>query len=92
MFTTTFPITFLANTFAPTEAMPSFLRTIAEWNPISALVQAMRELWGNAPALGADTALPLRHPVLASVLWSVGLSLILAPLAIRAFRNRTEKA
>lgn len=92
MFTTTFPITFLANTFAPTEAMPSFLRTIAEWNPISALVQAMRELWGNAPALGADAALPLRHPVLASVLWSVGLSLILAPLAIRAFRNRTEKA
>ena len=57
-----------------------------------ALVQAMRELWGNAPALGADAALPLRHPVLASVLWSVGLSLILAPLAIRAFRNRTEKA
>lgn len=92
MFTTTFPITFLANTFAPTEAMPSVLRTIAEWNPISALVQAMRELWGNSPALGADAALPLRHPVLASILWSVAISAIIAPLAIRSFRNRTEKA
>src|SRR6478609_8504916 len=41
MFTTMFPLTFLSNTFAPTEAMtPAWLRTIAEWNPISALVQA----------------------------------------------------
>lgn len=92
MFTTIFPITFLANTFAPTEAMPSVVRALAEWNPISALVQAMRELWGNAPAAGLDAALPLRHPVLASVLWSVGISVIVAPLAVRAFRNRTEKA
>ena len=92
MFTTTFPITFLANTFAPTEAMPSFLRTIAEWNPISALVQAMRELWGNAPPLGTDAAWPLRHPVIASIVWSLGISLVVAPRAIPAFRNRTEKA
>ena len=49
MFTTIFPITFLANTFAPTEQMTPVLRTIAEWNPISSLVQAMRELWGNTP-------------------------------------------
>lgn len=92
MFTTIFPVTFIANTFAPTEAMPTFLRIVAEWNPISALVQAMRQLWGNAPALGADAALPLRHPVIASILWSVGLSLIMAPLAVRAFRRRTEHA
>lgn len=92
MFTTTFPITFLANTFAPTEAMPKVLRTLAEWNPISALVQAMRELWGNAGPVTPDAALPLRHPILASLLWSVGISLVLAPLAVRAFRNRTEKA
>ena len=49
MFTTIFPITFLANTFAPTEQMTPVLRTIAEWNPISSLVEAMRELWGNRP-------------------------------------------
>lgn len=92
MFTTTFPITFLANTFAPTETMPKVLRVLAEWNPISALVQAMRELWGNAPPRGTDAAWPLQHPVIASIVWSLGISLVIAPLAIRAFRNRTEKA
>ncbi len=48
----------------------------------------MRELWGNAPPLGTDAAWPLRHPVIASIVWS----LVVAPLAIPAFRNRTEKA
>lgn len=49
MFTVLFPITFLANTFAPTEPMPRWLRVIAEWNPVSSLTQAVRELWGNGP-------------------------------------------
>lgn len=90
MFVTTFPITFLANTFAPTENMIPWLRTIAEWNPISSLVQAMRTLWGNAPAAPPDAAWPMHHPILVSVCWSVGLALVLAPLAIRAFRLRTQ--
>lgn len=89
MFTAIFPLTFLANTFAPTENMVPVLRTIAEWNPISALVQALRELWGNSPAVGADAALPLQHPVLATVIWAVALTAILAPLSIRAFNKRT---
>ena len=49
MFTVMFPLTFVANTFAPTETMPTWLRTIAEWNPVSAVTQACRELWGNGP-------------------------------------------
>jgi len=90
MFTTTFPITFVANTFAPPESMPVWLRAIAEWNPLSSVVQAMRELWGNAPAAGPDAALPLQHPVLASLLWIVGLTVVIAPKAIKAFDARTR--
>lgn len=90
MFTTTFPITFVANTFAPPESMPSWLRLIAEWNPLSSVVQAMRQLWGNAPAVGPDAALPLQHPVLASLLWIVGLTVVIAPIAVRAFDARTR--
>jgi ABC transporter DrrB family efflux protein len=90
MFTTMFPITFLANTFAPTERMPGWLRTIAEWNPISSLVQAVRELWGNTSAVPADAALPLHHPVLTTVIWTVGITAVVAPMAIRAFRRRTQ--
>ena len=63
MFATMFPITFLANTFAPTENMPSGLRTIAEWNPLSSLVQAVRELWGSPLPPADDPALPLQYPV-----------------------------
>jgi ABC transporter DrrB family efflux protein len=91
MFTTMFPITFLANTFAPTERMVPWLRTIAEWNPVSGLVQAVRELWGNAPPAPHDAALPLQHPVLATLIWTLGLTAVLAPLALRAFNRRTQQ-
>lgn len=90
MFTTMFPITFLANTFAPTDNMLPWLRTIAEWNPISALVQALRQLWGNAPEAPASAAWPMHYPVAVTVAWSVGLALLIAPLALRAFVKRTE--
>ena len=90
MFTVLFPITFLANTFAPTEPMPRWLRVIAEWNPVSSLAQAMRELWGNGPAAPPDAQLPLHHPVLATVLWSLALTAVFAPFALRAYARRTR--
>jgi ABC-type multidrug transport system permease subunit len=85
-----FPLTFVANTFVPSESMPSWLRTIAEWNPVSSLAQATRELWGNAPPVGADAAWPLQHPVLMSVVWPLVLTAIFAPLAVGAFRRRSQ--
>ena len=91
MFTTIFPLTFLSNAFAPTEPMEPWLRTIAEWNPISALVQAIRVLWGNTPPAPADAALPLQYPVIATLIWCFALTAILAPLSIRTFRNRTQQ-
>ena len=70
MFTVLFPISFLANTFAPTEPMQHWLRVIAEWNPVSSLAQAMRELWGNAGPAPESAQLPLHHPVLATIVWA----------------------
>ena len=90
MFTTMFPITFLANTFTPTERMPDWLRLIAEWNPISSLAQAARELWGNGPVAPPDAAYPLHHPVLATLIWAGLITAVMAPLAIRAFRKRSR--
>jgi ABC transporter DrrB family efflux protein len=91
MFTTMFPLTFLANTFAPTENMVPWLRTIAEWNPISALVQAVRELWGNTLPAPPDAALPLQYPVVATLIWCVAITAVMAPLALRAFVRRTQQ-
>jgi ABC transporter DrrB family efflux protein len=89
MFTVLFPITFLANTFAPTEPMPRWLRVIAEWNPVSSLAQAMRELWGNGPPAPPEAQLPLHHPVLATILWSLAMTAVIAPFALRAYARRT---
>lgn len=91
MFTTMFPITFLAKTFAPTDGMPHWLRVIAEWNPISSLVQAVRQLWGNDVPVSADAQLPLHHPVLTTLLWTIGITVVMAPLAVRAFNRRTQQ-
>ena len=90
MFTVMFPLTFLANTFAPPENMPRVLRTLAEWNPVSALAQATRELWGNGPAAPAGAALPLHHPELFTIGWSLLITAAFAPLALAAFRRRSR--
>ncbi|MDA2894282.1 ABC transporter permease [Mycolicibacterium sp. BiH015] len=89
MFTVLFPITFLANTFVPTEPMPRWLRVIAEWNPVSSLAQAMRELWGNGGPAPESAQLPLHYPVLSTILWSLALTALFAPFALYAYKRRT---
>ncbi|MBA2445631.1 MAG: ABC transporter permease [Nocardioidaceae bacterium] len=92
MFTVMFPLTFVANTFAPTEAMPSWLRFIAEWNPVTALTASLRELWGNDGGLAppATSQWPLHHPVIASIAWSIIFTAVFAPLALAAFKRRSQ--
>jgi len=90
MFATMFPITFLANTFAPTDGMPTWLRYVAEWNPISSLTQAVRQLWGNDYVLAEGAAYPMHHPVPFTIGWIVLITAVVAPLAIRTFRQRTQ--
>ena len=90
MFTTIFPLTFLSNAFARTDVMPSWLRTLAEWNPISALTQALRDNWGIAGIpVRADAPWSLQHPELTTVIWSLAITAVIAPLALRAFNART---
>ncbi|MEO5711365.1 MAG: ABC transporter permease [Nocardioidaceae bacterium] len=88
MFTVMFPLTFIANTFAPTGQMPSVLRFIAEWNPVSALTQATRELWGNGPVAPDSASWALQHSELVTVVWALLITAVFAPLALSAFRRR----
>ncbi|MFH7593769.1 ABC transporter permease [Streptomyces racemochromogenes] len=85
-----FPLTFISNAFVPSENMPPFLRTIAEWNPFSATVQAARVLFGNLPeGYPVPDAWPMQHPVVASVLWSVLIIVGFRTLAVRKYRSAT---
>jgi ABC-2 type transport system permease protein len=85
-FTTVFPITFVSNAFVPVAALPTWLQPVAEWNPVSTLTASMRGLFGNPDPVGG-TAFPSMHPVLMTVLWTVGFVAVFAPLAVRRYRD-----
>ncbi|WP_030800959.1 ABC transporter permease [Streptomyces sp. NRRL S-337] len=85
-----FPLTFISNAFVPSENMPSFLQTVADWNPFSATVMACRDLFGNLPPhYPVPDAWPMQHPVLASVIWSVLIIAAFRTLAVRKYRSAT---
>ena len=83
-----FPMTFIANTFVPSESLPTGLRTFAEWNPISAITQATRELFGNIPRGAPDpSSWPMRNSIVYTLIWTVGLIAVFAPLATRLYQR-----
>jgi ABC-2 type transport system permease protein len=84
-----FPLAIVSNALVPTEHMPALLRTIADWNPVSALTTACRELFGNPNPSASIQTWPMQHAVLASLIWSLALIAIFAPLASRLYRRRT---
>ena len=86
-----FPLTFIANTFVPTDGMPAIVQTMAEWNPISWVTAAARERLGNSnPSLETSDVWPLQHPVVATLLVCAALSAIFAPLALARYRRLTR--
>ena len=87
-----FPVTFIANTFVPAENLPSVLRTFAEWNPISALTQAVRELFGNIPpGTPEPTAWPLQNPVVYTLIWAALIIAVFAPLASLRYQKAVKQ-
>jgi ABC-2 type transport system permease protein len=91
-FSVLFPVTFIASTFVPTSTMPGFLRTIAEWNPVTALADAVRTLFGNpnTPTAPGDPW-PIAHPIAYSIIWIVGIVVVCAPLAVRVYDRSIAK-
>jgi ABC transporter DrrB family efflux protein len=89
-FTVVFPLTFISNAFVPTFTMPSALRTFADWNPISGVVAAVRELFGNASGQPSSSpAWPLQHAVPFAFASCLLLLAIAVPLSLRRYRART---
>ncbi|MFJ9891647.1 ABC transporter permease [Streptomyces sp. NPDC091287] len=87
----TMPASFLSATFYPLANLPGWLQSIAQWNPMTTLATALRELWGNPTGNVGDVPLPLRHPVLSSVLILGVLLVILIPLTTRAYERAAAK-
>jgi ABC-2 type transport system permease protein len=87
-----FPLTFIANTFVPTRNFPTVLRNIADWNPVSSVTQASRQLFGNTgTAPLPDHPWSLHHPILYTLIWIVGLLAIFIPLSVRQYKRAASR-
>jgi len=84
-----FPLAFLSNALVPTQHMPAVLRFIADWNPVSAVTAAARDLFQNPNPSATIQAWPMQHPVAASLIWSFALLALFMPLASVLYRRRT---
>lgn len=80
-----FPFGFLANTFVSPQTMPGWLGAIAEWNPLSATVAAMRELFGN-PGYGGDSWVS-RHSLVMAVVWPLLITAVFLLLSVARYRR-----
>lgn len=85
-----FPLTFLSNAFVPLAGMPAVIRTIAEWNPVSTVVLAARELFGNPTGLAQD--LPnapwsLQHPIAYTLISCIVVIAVFGVLSVRKYRR-----
>jgi ABC-type multidrug transport system permease subunit len=85
-----FPLTFLSNAFVPLQGMPSWLQHVATWNPVTSNVQAARKLFGN-PTIPVNHSLPMDHPVIVSVFWTVLVLAIFIPLSVRKYARVAAK-
>ena len=75
-----FPMMFASSIFAPTNTMPGWLQAAVKINPLTNAADAARGLMTGGPAF---------HGVWMTMAWSAGLTLVFAPLAIRAYKRRS---
>jgi oleandomycin transport system permease protein len=73
------PLTFGSNVFVPANTMPSWLRAWVEVNPVSAVADAVRALFGGSPVGNAATL---------TLGWSAAIVVVFAPLAVALYRRR----
>ena len=77
-FTILFPVTFLSSAFVTVESMPSWLQPVAENNPFTTMVDAVRALFVGTPA-GNDIWL--------AIVWSIAIAVVFGALAIWRYRR-----
>ena len=72
------PLVFASSAFVPVATMPGWLQTFAEHQPVSVVVDAVRDLTVSGPTRG---------DVLAAIAWIVGIVAVCAPIAVRQYRR-----
>ncbi|MFD6161064.1 ABC transporter permease [Nocardia sp. NPDC060256] len=84
-----FPLSFISSAFIPGSTLPGPLRTIAEWNPITAVAGAGRKLFENdaPPTFAHATGWPADHCIEYAIACSLAILAIAVPLALAQYRK-----
>lgn len=86
------PLTFVSNAFVPLESFSGFLRTLVQWNPVSALTQAARELFGNTSGGAPPPEVwSMQNPAAYTLIWVGLILLVFVPLSVRQYARATPK-
>jgi ABC-2 type transport system permease protein len=86
------PVTFVANTFVLPQQLPGPLQTFAEWNPLSAVAQAVREAFGNLPPnVPTPDVWSLQNPVAYSLIWMGIILAVFVPLSVRQYKKAATR-
>ena len=82
VFAVVFPLTFVSSAFVPTVTMPDWLRVFADNQPMTLVVNAVRDLTLGTNVYGATVP---------SILWSVGILVVGFPLGLWLYNRRTTQ-
>lgn len=82
-----FPLTFISNAFVQSSNLPGPLEFLANWNPVSGLVQAARELFGNTGSAPLPDTWPMQNPIATVLIGSAVMLAIFVPLCVARFKK-----
>ncbi|MDX6760520.1 MULTISPECIES: ABC transporter permease [Streptomyces] len=74
------PLQFGSSIFAPPSTMPGWLQSFTDYNPLSNLADAARALINGTP---------VGDSVWMTLVWSLAITAVTMPLAVRKFRQKT---
>ncbi|MEU3182993.1 ABC transporter permease [Streptomyces sp. NPDC006923] len=74
------PLQFGSSIFAPPATMPGWLQTFTDYNPLSNLADAARNLINGGP---------VAHSVWVTLAWAAAITVVTAPLAVARFRKKS---
>ncbi len=86
-----FPVIYLSNALAPVQSMPVWVQYAAEWNPVSAVGTASRQLFGNPATPVVHHTWMTDYPIAMSLVWSCVILFVAAPLCVRKFMRATSR-
>ena len=82
LFIFVFPLTFASSAFVPVDTMPSWLQTFAENQPLTKVIDMLRNIF---------TGQPCHSDALWTLAWSLGLLAVFFPIAISLYKKRTTE-